>query len=230
MFLGLPVAPPTMEYDSPDLDTEGRAYRGEDEPTLRALEGLPALDRNEFQSRQNDGEQDTTDEDDDEMSHAPLISFDVEATEAVESSRGTWSAELRSANEPKPSADIKYRVSGLTMMPTILATEGLREVIAGIMVMPLEAVMVRIIGRAYRGSADLGMEDMYLVTPAIRGFGNLFPALAIQLFVTGCIWAGFTIGTHLWVTRREYLKQSILALTNGLFVRVKRAKALLYYL
>ena len=228
MFSGMSIAPPTMEYDSPDLDTEGRAYRGEDEPTLRALEGLPALDRHEYQSRQNDGEQDTTDDDDDEMTQETLISFDVEATEAVESSRGTWSAELRSANEPKQSDDIKYRVTGLTMLPTILATEGLREVVAGVMVMPLEAVMVRIIGRAYRESAGLGMEDMYSVTPAIRGFGNLFSALAIQLVATGVMWAGFTVGIHLWGLRAQ-VQQSILALAKRLWGRMRRAKALLLY-
>jgi hypothetical protein len=228
MFSGMSIAPPTMEYDSPDLDTEGRAYRGEDEPTLRALEGLPALDRHEYQSRQNDGEQDTTDDDDDEMTQETLISFDVEATEAVESSRGTWSAELRSANEPKQSDDIKYRVTGLTMLPTILATEGLREVVAGVMVMPLEAVMVRIIGRTYRESAGLGMEDMYSVTPAIRGFGNLFSALAIQLVATGVMWAGFTFGIHLWGVRAQ-VQLSILALAKRLWGRMRRAKALLLY-
>jgi hypothetical protein len=137
------------------------------------------------------------------MTHATLISFDVEATDVVESSRGTWSAELRSANEPKPSSDVKYRVTGVTMLPPIMATEGLREIAAGIIVMPLEALMVRVIGRAYRTSAGLGMEDMYPLGHGFPSMGNLCSVLTVQLAVTGVIWAGFTVATQWWVSRRR---------------------------
>jgi hypothetical protein len=200
MFSGLNITAPSMEYDTPDRQVDERSrFRSEDEPTLRALEGLPALDRTETRPRQTERDQDSSDDEEEEMTHATLISFDVEATDVVESSLGTWSAELRSANEPKPSPGLKYRVTGLTMLPPILATEGLREIATGIIVMPLEALMVRVIGRAYRASAGLTADDMYLF--GVPSVGNLLTVLAIQLVVTGVIWGGFTAGTQ-WLAAR----------------------------
>lgn len=192
MFAGLSMSAPTMEYDTPDRPEERQGSRS-DEPTLRALEGMPTL---------VSVHGDETD-DDEEMAHATLISFDVEATEPVENAAGTWSAELRSANEPKAPEEVKYRVTGLTMLPPIMATEGLREIVAGVIVMPLEAVMVRIIGRAYRASAGLPMDDMYSIGFTIRGFQNIASALTMQLVVTGIAWAGFTIGTQWWGRKKR---------------------------
>ncbi|KAK0109405.1 hypothetical protein ONS95_002103 [Cadophora gregata] len=192
MFAGLNMSAPTMEYDTPDRPDERQGNRS-DEPTLRALEGMPAMT-----SVHGDDS-----DDEEEPAHATLISFDVEATEPVENATGTWSAELRSANEPKPTEEVKYRVTGLTMLPPIMATEGLREIVAGIIVMPLEAVMVRIIGRAYRASAGLPMVDLYPVGFTVRGFQNILSALTIQLVVTGIAWAGFTIGTQWWGGRKR---------------------------
>ena len=196
IFSGLAISAPGMEYDSPDRVQE-RPFHLSDEPTLRALEGLPNLER---QHRDESS-------DEDEMAQATLISFDVEATDTVGNATGTWSAELRSANEPSPAQHLSYRVTGLTMLPTFMATEGLREVVAGIFVMPLEAVMVRIIGRAYRMSAGLPMEDLcpagYINGFAIRGVQNILSALAMQLVVTGITWAGFTIGTQYWAARKR---------------------------
>jgi hypothetical protein len=200
MFSGLNIAAPSMEYDTPDRprDEIGR-YRSEDEQTLRALEGLPALDRTDTQARLIDRDRDSSDDEEEELTQATLISFDVEATDVVESSLGTWSAELRSANEPKPSQGLKYRVTGLTMLPPIMATECLREIVVGIIVMPLEALMVRVIGRTYRASAGLDMEDMFIW--GLPSVGNLLTVLTAQLAITGVIWAGFTAGTQ-WLAAR----------------------------
>ena len=215
MFSGNPEAAPAVEYDAPDrIDEAGNIEvtpnihaRAEDSPTLRALEGRAATDPQEEPQRVRretvfEMEQDSSDEEDAEMAHATLISFDVEATESMDNSRGTWSAELRSANESKQSKEVKYRVTGLTLLPTILATEGLREVIAGVLVMPLEAVMVRIIARAYRGSAGLSVSDLYQLRDPVPAFENLFSAFALQLAVTGVVWAGFTVGSQWWGTRK----------------------------
>jgi hypothetical protein len=147
-------------------------------------------------------EQDSSDEEDGETAHATLISFDVEATESMDNSLGPWSAELRSANEPKPSKEVRYRVTGLTLVPTILATEGLREVVVGVLVMPLEAVMVRVIARAYRQSAGLGVSDIYQLGEHVPAFENLFSAFALQLAMTGVVWAGFTYGSQWWAARK----------------------------
>ena len=89
------------------------------------------------------------------------------------------------------------------MLPTFMATEGLREIIAGIVVMPLEAVMVRLIGRAYRASAGLPMDDMYPTGFVVRGVQNILSVLTMQLIVTGVTWAGFTIGTQYWAARKR---------------------------
>ncbi|KAL2068507.1 hypothetical protein VTL71DRAFT_14844 [Oculimacula yallundae] len=194
IFSGLAISTPTMEYDSPDRPQE-RQIHNSDEPTLRALEGLPALDR---QPRDESS-------DDDEIAHAALISFDVEATEPVTSNAegGTWSAELRSANEPKPSGG--YRVTGLTMLPTFMATEGLREIIAGFLVMPLEAIMVQIIGRTYRINKGLPVEDMYPIGLAVHGFRNMISVMTMQVVVTGVAWAGFTVVTQYWAARKRVM-------------------------
>ncbi|KAF4633624.1 hypothetical protein G7Y89_g4486 [Cudoniella acicularis] len=212
MFSGMQDASPIAEFDTPDRGMEERTHhRAEDEPTLRALEGLPALERTETRSRQIERDSDSSVADDGEVTHATLISFDVEATEAVESplgALGTWSAELRSANEPKQSDEPRYRVTGLTVLPPIMATEGLREIIAGIIVMPVEAAMVRVIGHACRASSGSGMGDIYPVTSGLAGFGltgvdNIIAVLLLQLGLTGVVWAGFTVGTQWWASRNR---------------------------
>ncbi|KAE9362927.1 hypothetical protein N431DRAFT_357093 [Stipitochalara longipes BDJ] len=200
MFSGLEMTTPMMEYDTPDQPVGERSRnRTEDEPTLRALEGRPALDRTETRIRQTEREHDTSDDEEEELTQATLISFDVEATDVVESSLGTWSAELRSANEPKASQVLRYHITGLTMLPPIMATEGLRQIVTGIIVMPLETLMVRVIGRAYRTSAGMEMDDMFIW--GIPSLGNIVAALAVQLVVTGVIWTGYTAGAQ-WLAAR----------------------------
>jgi hypothetical protein len=216
MFSGIPDAAPSVEYDAPDRINESRNIeiapsiniRAEDPQTLRALEGRPAAELQEAPTRRErreavfEMEQDSSDEEDAEMAHATLISFDVEQTESMDNSLGTWSAELRSANEPKQSKDVKYRVTGLTLLPTILATEGIREIIAGVLVMPLEAVMVRIIARAYRQSAGLSVSDLYQLGESVPAFENLFSAFAMQVAITGVVWAGFTAASQWWAGKK----------------------------
>jgi len=209
MFSGIPA--PVVEYDAPDRPegievTPNVHVRAEDPSTLRALEGRPSVSpQNESQQGRRDAvfeaEQNSSDEEEAEMAQATLISFDVEASESMDNSLGGWSAELRSANEPKTSKEVKYRVTGLTLLPTILATEGLREVIAGVLVMPLEAVMVRIIARAYRQSASLSTSDVYRLRELVPAFETLFSVFTLQLAVTGLVWAGFTVGSQRWASR-----------------------------
>jgi len=205
-----PVSSDNTNLPAPREDTgHGHTFvRTEDEQTLRALEGFPAPGQEDREipeeeegmrqlslamERAETGE--NSEEEEEELMAATLVSFDVEATEAGHNSVGTWSAELRSANEPKLSKEVKYRVTGLTMLPTILATEGLKEIAAGILTMPLEALMVRIIGRAHQRSGGLDISDMYEVSPfhgLIPAAGNIFGALAIQAIFTGVVWAGYT--------------------------------------
>jgi hypothetical protein len=153
--------------------------------TLQALEG------------RRPNHDDSSDEDDHEMSQQTLITFDVEATEMTEATMGTWSAELRSANEPPPKEKI-YRTSALTMLPPLLVAEGFSVILAeiGLVILPLEAVMVRTVARAYRRSAGLGAEDLFEVFSYRNPWINIFAVQAVELALTGALWAAFTFGSH----------------------------------
>lgn len=207
MFSGLAITPPANEFDAPDQDSRNEE-RNQDESTLRALEGLPPVERVETTTRPAEAGRDGSDDEETEL-QATIISFDVEAADNVEPSLGTWSAELRNTNEQKVVEDVNYRVTGITMLPTIMATEGLREIVAGLVVMPLEAVMVRLVGRAYRKAAGLAVGDMWEILPSPQSlcFSNLLPAFGLQIIFTGVVWAGFTTGIHLWSIQQRALAE-----------------------
>jgi hypothetical protein len=231
MFTGVDISPPDMEYDAPDrISPEPR--QGEDARTLRALEGRPALEireereeeRMRLLSRSMEPRDDLTDDDTEELHQATLLSFDIEPGEAIPNTAGSWSAELRSANEPKSSNETNYRVTGLTMLPTILAAEGLREIVAGMLVLPLEAIMVRIIARDYRASASLGLSDLYGVfslRDLVPASTNLLGSFTIQVAITGIVWAGFTIGTHWSTVWRNILGKKLKIMLRKLKIRRK---------
>ncbi|KAH8804553.1 hypothetical protein F5884DRAFT_417811 [Xylogone sp. PMI_703] len=210
MFSGLPFPSPAGEYDSPDRDQPPPTGRSEDEATLRALEGLPPSTPVETEPhvRITDLETDSSIDEDGELTHTTLISFDVEATESIETSLGTWSAELRSANEPKPTNGTQYRITGLTMLSPILAAEGLREILASMVVLPLEAAMVRVVGKAFKARTGAESSNFYTPGNGIHGAGNLFGAFAVQLVVTGAVWAGMTMTTQWMIKKRKENSES----------------------
>jgi hypothetical protein len=210
IFAGMSISP-SAEFDTPDRNQDD-AVNTQDEPTLRALEGLPVLEAMEI-TRPNERESDSGPEEDREPS-ATLISLEVDATEmdTAPGPGGSWSAELRAAIEPKQSNEARYRVTGLTLLPAIMATEGLREVLAGIIVMPIEALLVRIIGRAYRFSAGLPPTDMYPLGSTVRSFGlrgigNIASVLVLQLGVTGVVWIGFTVASQRMLSKKNEPKK-----------------------
>jgi hypothetical protein len=208
MFSGIPDAAPSMEYDAPDRinvveDIEiapDPTFQGENAHSLQALEGqaTESVPPPEIDSRPAffDVGQESSEEEEMETAHATMISFDVEQTETQDNTVGTWSAELRSTNSPRRSKRKQYHVTGLTLLPTILATEALREVIAGILVMPLEALMARIIARAYRKSAGASVADLYTLFQPVPVAENLLSAFALQVVIAGTTWAGFTLVSH----------------------------------
>ncbi|KAI6248026.1 hypothetical protein HI914_03256 [Erysiphe necator] len=149
---------------------------------------------------------DGSDAEDDEMNHAQLISFDVEPTESADTSRGPWSAELRSSNEPKTSGVARYRVTGLTLLPYILATEVLTDAICDILFLPLEAFTVRVIGAAYQASAGKISNNQFEIGLRPRGLVNLIVTWTWQVTITGFIWAGFTLCTNWYIVHRQKKK------------------------
>ncbi|KAM3074921.1 hypothetical protein ACMFMG_008327 [Clarireedia jacksonii] len=204
MFSGMNITVPFMEYDTPDAIEETTSVRSEDEQTLRALEGLPALERTEARPRRETVDSFGSNEDDDtDLAQPTLISFDVDDTAAtlVEPSYGSWSAELRSANEPPSSSGTKYRITGLTMLPIILAAEGLKDLCAAVVAMPIEQVMLRSIVRAYGGTSTGGLQNIYNVGFTMPNATNVFAAYAFQLVASGIIWAGFTLATEWFVMK-----------------------------
>lgn len=217
MFSGLAVTPPQTEFDAPDRVGSNNDARTVDEATLQALDevattrrsGTPAQSpdtgRESRETREGREARDGSDDEEGEI-QPTIISFDVEAAESVEPALGTWSAELRNTNDMnKPAQDVNYRVTGLTLLPTIMATEGLREIVAGLVLVPMEAVMVRFVGRVYRQAMGLPVDDLWDVAPVLRSlnFSNLLPAIGLQVVSTGVVWAGFILTTHIWSTRKR---------------------------
>ncbi|ESZ94623.1 hypothetical protein SBOR_5034 [Sclerotinia borealis F-4128] len=216
MFTGLGFGAPILEFDTPDDPEEHGPIRGGEEDTLRALEGLPALERTEPRSRRHTNASISVDEDED--ARPTLISFDVDhASTPVEPSSGlgTWSAELRSANDPGESKDIKYRKTGLTMLPTILAAQGFRDLAASILTTPLEAMMLRIVGRTYGNKVGISLADFYEIGFQMPSLKLLISSWAFQFIVTGIVWTGFTLVIEHYTDDKKVVKQSKPAPVGG---------------
>lgn len=208
MFAGLGVEVPILEFDTPDYPDEDGPVRGGEEDTLRALEGLPALERTEPRSRRHTNASMSVE--DDEDARPTLISFDVDSTSTPAEPTlrlGTWSAELRSANDLGESKDIKYRKTGLTMLPTILAAEGFRELAASILMTPLEAVMLRFIGRSFGKRVGISLMDFYEIGFQMPSLKHLVCSWAFQFIATGIVWAGFTFVIEYVADRKKKIEQ-----------------------
>lgn len=207
MFQGLGVLAPRLEYDTPDQPTaDENTPISEDGPTLRALEGMTAPPSAHRRTSWRQEQPGASEDEDDDQPPTTLISFDVEATEPADREETSWSAELRSAQEPNISAGTKYRITGLTLLPFIMATEAMREVVASILTLPMEAFMVRVIGRSYRASAGLGMADMYGMSMMLKlggqGYENLVSVTALQVAVTGVVWTGL-VSFSAWYAEKK---------------------------
>lgn len=172
-----PSSPPDFEPATP----RPSAAPSQHTATLQALEGRSTI------------QDDSSDDEDHEISQQTLITFDVEATEMTEATIGTWSAELRSANEPAPR-ETTYQITALTMLPPLLAAESFSSVLSGLMLIPLEAIMVRTVASAYRRSAGLGTADMFAgwVIPW-RAVPNIIAVHAVEFAFSTAIWAAFTV-------------------------------------
>ncbi|KAA8575881.1 hypothetical protein MFRU_059g00040 [Monilinia fructicola] len=208
MFAGLGVKTNIWDFDTPDNQEENDPIHGGEEDTLRALEGLPALERTGPRSRRHTNASTSVDEDDD--ARPTLISFDVDSTSTpVEPSfgLGTWSAELRSANDPNESRDIKYRKTGLTMFPTILAAEAFRELAASILITPLEAIMLRFIGRAYGSRIGLDLVDFYEIGFQMPSLKHLISSWAFQFIATGIVWGSYTLAIEYLADSKKEMDQ-----------------------
>lgn len=77
----------------------------------------------------------------------------------------------------------------LTVMPAMLASEHLSTWLGSLILLPLELLMVNVVGRAYRRSAGLSTSDIGWA------WGNIGNALVVhmgELVLTGLCGAGYT--------------------------------------
>ncbi|TAQ84379.1 hypothetical protein B7494_g7296 [Chlorociboria aeruginascens] len=151
IFVTLPQPNPTVQslpkllgllaHDSSDLSYTQR----EDEPSYRGPAQLATSEPPGTPDLSPDLHESSEDEDEGEINRASMVSFEVIPGVQLPdiSSGGAWSAELRNANEPVVSNVPKYRITAMTMLPTVLATEIIKAFVSAVLLVPLEAVMIR---------------------------------------------------------------------------------------
>ncbi len=209
----IPLEITEADYDAPDSENHDPAGTADGDSTAPHTLAAPSQHTATLQALEgrSPNRDDSSDEDDHEMSQQTLITFDVEATEMTEATMGTWSAELRSAHEPQTKEKL-YQITALTMLPPLLAAEGLSTVLVGTGLVALEALMVRAVARGYRQSAGLGAEGLfeYIWIPW-SDLINIFAVDAVELAVTGVIWAAFTISSQAMAGKYLIWKSSVKA-------------------
>lgn len=185
-----------------------------------ATETVPRSDANRDASQSSNRRASSDAESDDAQDHQgrdrageTIFSFEYEVTDTLISSNTPYSATLRpqqSAKSKNDDPDLLFRVTGLTMMPTILAFEMSREVVAGLICLPLETLMVRSLATAYRHSAGLGTKDLFPALPlknlwlSKAVLSKVLIILGMQFVVSGVIWAAYTTVT-------EHIQQQLLS-------------------
>ena len=103
-----------------------------------------------------------SDEEDNEIISATLVSFDVEATEATDMPQGLWSAELRLADSrPSGAVATTYLSTMLTRMPVLMATRIITESLLRLFITPWEAMSLRIATRAFCIHRGLPITDIF---------------------------------------------------------------------
>jgi hypothetical protein len=159
-----------------------------------ALQHAVTLDALEGRASHRD---DLSEEGDHEMSQQTLITFDVEASELSEAAVGTWSAQLRSANEP-PTMEPAYHVTALTMLPFFFAIECFTIMSTSIVMLPLESWMVRSVAGAHVHKFGGNTGDLYSGVGISWGtVGNVIVMESIQMILTGTIWSAVIMGSKI---------------------------------
>jgi len=108
-----------------------------------------------------------SDDEDTEVVSATLISFDVEATEATDTPAGVWSAELRpnTSDAKNSSGEPQYMDNALTRLPSLIAADILTMVTSHIIIVPVEAFVLRLFTRAFRYRYGLPVADLHNINP-----------------------------------------------------------------
>lgn len=111
----------------------------------------PEVSRSQGVTSVTGGDDYGSEDDDNEVVSATLISFDVEATEATEVPQGMWSAELRPSAGPdsRQSSTPTYLSTMLTRMPSLMAAKIVTDSAVRLFIAPCEAMALRFTARAF---------------------------------------------------------------------------------
>ncbi|KAJ4856101.1 hypothetical protein T069G_09469 [Trichoderma breve] len=147
-----------------------------------------------------------SDEEDNDVIRATLISFDVEATESTDAPQGLWSAELRPSvantdSRASVSSQPTYLDTLLTQIPALLASHMLANSITRLLMTPYDAAALRLVARAFCLRNGLPCEDI-CETNLLSGCSwtslmNYLGTEYLHLFLTTEVWAVFT-GLSQW--------------------------------
>ncbi|EHK27211.1 uncharacterized protein TRIVIDRAFT_188113 [Trichoderma virens Gv29-8] len=142
-----------------------------------------------------------SDEEDNDVIRATLISFDVEATESTDAPQGLWSAELRPSvantdSRGSVSSLPTYLDTLLTQIPALLASHMLSNSVTRLLMTPYDAAALRLVAQAFCLRNGLSYEDI-CDTNLLSGctwtsIMNYLGTEFLHLFLTTEIWAVFT--------------------------------------
>ncbi|KAL6795906.1 hypothetical protein GGI42DRAFT_128177 [Trichoderma sp. SZMC 28013] len=147
-----------------------------------------------------------SDEEDNDVIRATLISFDVEATESTDAPQGLWSAELRPSvantdSRASVSSQPTYLDTLLTQIPALLASHMLANSITRLLMTPYDAAALRLVARAFCLRNGLPYEDIcetsLLSNCSWTSLMNYLGTEFLHLFLTTEVWAVFT-GLSQW--------------------------------
>jgi hypothetical protein len=188
------------QEDSPEADTE----MAQDEDIVTSIEVEAIMEqeaepmhRSSVPSVADGGDDFDSDDDENEVVSATLISFDVEATEATDVPSGLWSAELRPTVSPEVRPPgflgVMFMSTTLTRLPAFTASKILSEAIMRILFAPYQAMALRLAARAFRLRHGLSVTDILGVHPlsgiCLTWFVNFVGAELLSLSICGEIWA-----------------------------------------
>ncbi|EGY17650.1 uncharacterized protein VDAG_01332 [Verticillium dahliae VdLs.17] len=148
---------------------------------------------------------------------APLISFDVEATDSTDAPPGLWSAELRPSAGPEGSPyglaalHPTYVDTMLTRLPACLASDIFTVISAYVIVAPYEAMALRLVARAYRERMGLPVFDIHewniFSGLTWRSVTNFVGLEFVHLIIAGELWAMISSLSQLFHMTEEEWKE-----------------------
>jgi hypothetical protein len=163
------------------------------------------------------GDEFGSDDEDTEAISGPLISFDVETTDAADAPPGIWFTELR----PTASSDTRSQTSqqpvplntGLTRQPIQHASRVLGTLATSLLLAPVEALVLRYLTWSFlthRGLPARHLFGLDLATWSLRWFTNYLFVDYLHLSLQTELWTGVVLcGRHLHKTPEEWTCMSV---------------------